>query len=80
MHSNHFNLQCFKLTAGANETAIAIGLKKIVTVLYTPPTDTFIDFKKDSSNFRDVADDLGKSGTIDIYAEDKLFLSIPVEV
>lgn len=52
----------------------------MVTILYTPPTDTFIDIKKDSSNFRDVTDDLGKSGTIDIYAEDNLFLSIPVEV
>lgn len=52
----------------------------MVTILYTPPTDTFIDIKKDSSKFRNVADDLGKSGTIDIYAEDNLFLSIPVEV
>lgn len=55
-------------------------MKKIVTILYTPPTDTFIDIKKDASNYRDVTDDLGKSGTIDIYADDKLFLSIPVEV
>jgi len=38
-----------------------------------------MDIKKDSS-FRDVADDLGKSGIIDIYAEDNLTLSIPVEV
>ena len=51
-----------------------------MTILYTPPTDTFIDIKKDSSNYRDVTDDLGKNGSIDIYAEDKLTLSIPVEV
>ena len=62
-------IQCFKLTAGANEAAIAIGLKKIVTVLYTPSSDT-----------TSPVDNVGKNGVIDIYAQDSLFVSIPVEV